>query len=139
MPARQECGSWLLPRGHAASNVALGRATADAVEAKLLKQAADGTDMRARTQRTAERRAATAPSPEEGRARYDSAERRHVTARELETLGLDQELVATRMRADVSQAKPVSEAIDVGAGTTSAKARKNGLRAAKVQCTIQER
>ncbi|MCD2444370.1 hypothetical protein LQ757_18980 [Agromyces sp. SYSU K20354] len=41
---------------------------------------------------------------------YDSAERREATARDLETKGLDTETIATRMRADVSQGQPATEA-----------------------------
>jgi len=41
---------------------------------------------------------------------YDSAERRAAFAADLESKGLDRELVATRMRADVSNAEPATEA-----------------------------
>lgn len=41
---------------------------------------------------------------------YDSAERREATAREMEARGVAPEQVATVMRADVSQAKPATEA-----------------------------
>lgn len=42
---------------------------------------------------------------------YDSAERRKATAREMETKGIDQRVVASRMQADVSQAKPATAAV----------------------------
>lgn len=51
---------------------------------------------------------------EDERAAYDTAERRQATARELEARGIDPEVVATRMRADVSQARPAPEAAGVG-------------------------
>lgn len=57
---------------------------------------------------------------------YDSAERREATAHELESKGLDHELVATRMRADVSQGRPATEAVKPAA--RPAKARKGRLR-----------
>ena len=57
---------------------------------------------------------------------YDSAERREATAHELESRGLDHELVATRMRADVSQGRPATEAVKPAA--RPAKARKGRLR-----------
>ena len=41
---------------------------------------------------------------------YDSAERRAAFAADLEAKGIDRELVATRLRADVSNAKPATEA-----------------------------
>lgn len=42
---------------------------------------------------------------------YDSAERRQITAHDLENKGMDQEVIATRMRADVSQGKPAVNAV----------------------------
>ncbi len=41
---------------------------------------------------------------------YDSAERREVDAAELEGRGIDKKVVETRMRADVSQARPATDA-----------------------------
>ena len=46
----------------------------------------------------------------QGRATYDSPERREAFASELERVGVDREIVATRVRADVSQAAPATEA-----------------------------
>lgn|GEM_PF-507000 len=57
---------------------------------------------------------------------YDSAERREATAQDLESRGLDHELVATRMRADVSQGRPATEAVKPGG--RPAKARKGRPR-----------
>jgi hypothetical protein len=42
---------------------------------------------------------------------YDTAERRQSRARELEAKGIDQKVIATRMRADVSQGRPATEAV----------------------------
>ena len=59
----------------------------------------------------------------EGRATYDSAERREAFASDLERAGVDHESVATRVRADVSQAVPATEATRT-AMKKSPKARK---------------
>jgi len=63
---------------------------------------------------------------------YDSAGRRAARAAELEGKQIDQETVATRMRADVSQGRPASEAVSAG---KAAKARKTriGARAERTQ------
>ena len=53
---------------------------------------------------------------------YDSAERREGTARDLESQGIDPAVVKTRMRADISQGKPATEAVT--SKPRSAKARK---------------
>lgn len=45
---------------------------------------------------------------------YDRAERREGTAKELESKGIDGQAVVTRMRADVIQAKPATEAVQAG-------------------------
>lgn len=50
----------------------------------------------------------------DGRIVYDSAERRAATARDLEARGIDREVIAARMRADVGQAKPATEAVKPG-------------------------
>jgi hypothetical protein len=68
-----------------------------------------------------------------GLIEYDSAERREGTARELEAAGLDRELVATKMRADVSQAKPATEAVTTTRTGRAAKARTTGVRTARAQ------
>lgn len=74
-----------------------------------------------------------------GEALYDSAERRDATARELESRGLGGDVVAAKMYADVSQAKPATEAgTEVGAGR-STKAPKTRGRTAQVQRAGVER
>ena len=60
---------------------------------------------------------------EDGRDLYDTAGRRQGFARELEGKGIDGEVVATRLRADVSQARPATEATLV-ATSNSPKARR---------------
>jgi len=47
----------------------------------------------------------------DGRTVYDTAERRYSTANELEAQGIESTVVATRMRADVSQGRPATEAV----------------------------
>src|SRR5690606_8107211 len=69
---------------------------------------------------------------EDGRNLYDSAERRDGTARELEAKGINAEVVATRMRADVSQGTPATEAVK-GAGKKAPKPRKAKVRGAQPQ------
>ena len=68
---------------------------------------------------------------------YDSAERRKATAREMETKGIDQRVVASRMQADVSQAKPATAAVTTQASRakraraargTSAQRHRSGLQ-----------
>ncbi|MHB9004288.1 MAG: hypothetical protein ACYC6C_09540 [Coriobacteriia bacterium] len=58
---------------------------------------------------------------------YDSADRRATRAAELEGKQIDQETVATRMRADVSQGRPAADAVLAG---KAAKARKTRIGAA---------
>lgn len=70
---------------------------------------------------------------------YDSAERREATARDLEANGVDRELVATRMHADVSQAKPATEAVTTTRTGRAAKARKTRGRTAQAQRTGLDR
>ena len=70
---------------------------------------------------------------EDGRSTYDSAERRQGTARDLEASGIDSELVATKMRADVTQAKPATDAVKGARTGKAAKARETRSRAAQVQ------
>lgn len=133
------------------------RAAAENAEAVRLMQHADRDDERAEQARAAaehepdpgERARATAEAEqrektaggarEDGRVLYDSAERRSATASDLEAKGIDQEVVATRMRADVSQAKPATEAVKAGRATTSPKARKTRARGAQVQRTGLDR
>lgn len=127
------------------------RAAAEATEAQLLLNQADQEDRRAdearlsaehepdaetRAQRLSEAEAAGDRSTairEDGRTVYDSAERRDGTARDLESRGIDGQTVATRMRADVSQAKPATEAVkSVRAKTPKARSSR-GTRGTQVQ------
>lgn len=111
-----------------------------AEDARAAAEHEPDVDERARAAAEAEQREAIADrAREDGRALYDSAERREGTAADLESKGVDQEVVATRMRADVSQAKPATEAVK-GAGTRKApKARKTRGRGAQVQRTGLDR
>lgn len=54
---------------------------------------------------------------------YDSAERHGAMAAELETKGIDERTLETRMRADISQGKPATEAIKQDRGTKARKGR----------------
>ncbi|WP_341359619.1 hypothetical protein V5H98_18190 [Georgenia sp. M64] len=84
-------------------------------------------DERLRATAEAERREAAADHLRaDGRAMYDSAERRRATAHDLEAKGIDQKVVATQIRADVSQGRPATEA--VRAATRTAEARKTRTR-----------
>jgi len=75
----------------------------------------------------------------EGRATYDSAERREAFASDLERVGVDREIVATRVRADVSQAKPATDATRTTA-TKAPRARKGRAgRGQQVQRTGLDR
>lgn len=69
---------------------------------------------------------------------YDSAERREATARDLESKGIDREVVATKMQADVSQAKPATEATKA-TSARAPRARKNRGRGVQVQRTGLQR
>lgn len=70
---------------------------------------------------------------EDGRAAYDGAERRDATASELRAKGNSNNIVDTRMRADVSQARPATEAVAIQAAGRSSKARKSRSRATQRQ------
>ncbi len=105
------------------------RAAWDRAEAQRLLAQADREDLRAgetgvaaehepdpgeraRAVAEAEQREVTAGRVrEDGRTLYDSAERRASMARDMEARGIDRDLVAMRMRADVSQARPATEAV----------------------------
>ena len=77
---------------------------------------------------------------EDSRNTYDSSERRDATAAGLEQRGIDQEAIGARMRSDVSNAKPATEAARNGAAKKSrAKARPSRGRGAQVQRTGLER
>lgn len=127
------------------------RAAAENAEAARLMQQADRDDARADQARAAaehepdpdERARATAEAEQRettaagthqyGRTLYDSAERRSATSSELEAKGIDREIVAARMHADVSQAKPSAEAVKGGPAPNGAKARKARSRGPQVQ------
>ena len=72
-----------------------------------------------------------AQAEQEGHRVWDSAERREATAEELRAKGIDAETVATRMRADVAQGKPATEAVKGSAGRRPPTARKTRVRAKK--------
>jgi hypothetical protein len=75
----------------------------------------------------------------EGRGTYDSAERREAFASDLERAGVDHESVATRVRADVSQGKPATDATRTTA-TKAPRARKGRAgRGQRVQRTGLDR
>lgn len=84
-------------------------------EARAAAEFEPDAEERARAQTEAGQRDAIADrTREDGKVAYDSADRRSSTAAELEGRGIAQETVATRMRADVSQAKPATAAVAVG-------------------------
>lgn len=133
------------------------RAAAEHAEAQRLMQQADREDRLADQARSAaehepdpdERARAAAEAAErdvfgdrareDGRAAYDSAERREATASELRAKGIDGDVVETRMRADVSQARPATEAVAAKTAGRSPKARKTRGRAAQAQRTGLDR
>jgi hypothetical protein len=81
----------------------------------------------------AQREALSDRAREDGRATYDSAERRDATASELRAKGIASDVVDTRMRADISQARPATEAVAAKTAGRSPKAQKSRGRAAQVQ------
>jgi hypothetical protein len=99
----------------------------------------DPTERERAQEEATQREHTAAAAREDGAALYDSAERRASTAGDLESKGIDQETVATRMRADVSQAKPAAEAVNGATRGKAAKARKNRSRAAQVHHTSLDR
>ncbi|MFJ2662673.1 coiled-coil domain-containing protein [Arthrobacter koreensis] len=127
------------------------RAATEAAEAQLLLNQADQEDRRAdetrlaaehepnpetRAQRLAEAEAAGDRSTairEDGRTAYDSAERREGTASDLESRGIDSQTVAARMRSDVSQAKPATEAIRANSSKTLKARNRSSSRGAQLQ------
>lgn len=64
---------------------------------------------------------------------YDSADRRQVTAADLEAKGVDAGAVETRVRADVSQGRPATEAVASAAGRKASKARATRARSLQAQ------
>lgn len=140
-----------------AADEARNRAAADDAETQLLMQQAE-QHAEQDEQRRAEARAAAEHEPdaaervraasdaeqseaaadrarEGGRVTYDSAERREIMATDLHARGVDSETVATRMHADVSQAKPATEAAAAGGAQKSGppKARRGRGRSNQVQ------
>ena len=65
---------------------------------------------------------------------YDSAERREAVAADLEARGIDSDVAATRMRSDVSQARPATAATR-GTGKKAPKTRKTRGKIAQIQRT----
>ena len=156
-PAAVSAAMQKAERDRADADAERHRAATEAAEAQLLLNQADQEDRRAdevrlsaehehdpdiQAQRLAEAEAAGDRSGairEDGRAVYDSAERRDGTARDLESRGIDGQTVATRMRADVSQAKPATEAV-TGSKSKAPKARRGrSSRAAQIQNTGLDR
>ena len=133
------------------------RAAAEHAEAQRLMQQADREDRLADQARSAaehepdpdERARAASEAAqrdalgdrarEDGRATYDSAERRDATASELRAKGIASDVVDTRMRADVSQARPATDAVAAKTAGRSPKARKTRGRAAQAQRTGLDR
>lgn len=74
-----------------------------------------------------------------GRAVYDSAERREASARDLKKHGVGEKAVAAKMYADVSQAKPATEAVQSDGRIRGSKARKYRSRSTQVQRAGVER
>ena len=62
---------------------------------------------------------------EDSKNMYDSSQRRAVMASELEASGIEQEVIATRMRADISQAKPATEATKTNPTNSTKQARRS--------------
>ena len=150
-PAAVSAAMQKAERDRADADAERHRAATEAAEAQLLLNQADQEDRRAdearvsaehehdhdiQAQRLAEAEAAGDRSGairEDGRAVYDSAERREGTARDLESRGIDGQTVATRMRADVSQAKPATEAVKSVRAKTPKARKSRGTRGAEVQ------
>lgn len=103
-------------------------------QARASAQYEPDPDERIRAAAIAEQAEALSEQASADRAtRYDSAERRQGTARDLEAKGISSEVVATRLRADVSQGKPATEAVTVASKTTAPKVRKAAGRGPTVQ------
>ncbi len=79
-----------------------------------------------------------AVAQEDTAPRYDSAQRRVATARDLEAQGIAPDAVATKIRADISQATPATEAT-AAAGARAPKARKRRSRGAQIHRTGLQR
>ena len=61
---------------------------------------------------------------EDSKNLYDSSERRAAMASDLEAKGIEQEVIATRLRADISQAKPATQATKTNPTNSTKQARK---------------
>lgn len=111
---------------HATAETERNRAATDRAEAQQLMQQADQQDRATEATRDDDR----SPDPastqsgrnaeQEAHVLYDSAERRERTARDFESHGVDPEVVKTRMRADISQASPATNAVTSKARSTKA-------------------
>lgn len=129
-------------RDHAQGEAERSRAVAENAEAlRLLEHAAQEEERAERARAAAEheadpaeraralaeaeqREAIVASAQADSQPLYDSAERRSATASDLETRGIERDVIATRVRADVSQAKPATEAVRAGVGGRSRTARR---------------
>jgi hypothetical protein len=114
------------------------------VEARLLLEQADYDDARAEEARDVAEHAPgidederlrqiveaeqkhqdAAQTEHDGHQVWDSAERKQAIAEELHAKGIDAEVVATRMRADIAQGKPATEAVKGTVGRRPPAARK---------------
>lgn len=118
-------------RARAEKDATDGRALV--AEADRIDQAAErkanGSSPEGTVEPEAERQRADAVR-EEARGSYDSAERRETMAYELEASGVDSELVAVRIRADIGQGLPATGAVkDAGRSVKSGgRIRRDGMR-----------
>jgi hypothetical protein len=114
----------------------------DVTAAVSLLAAADRADHRAEEAADAEQPGGTVAdvAPDLGaRVAYDSAERREAVAADLEAQGIEVETVATRVRADVSQAQPATGAT-TSRPRTAPRARKTRKgRGAQIRRTGRDR
>lgn len=133
-------------RDRAQGDAERSRAAAEKAEAlRLLEQAAQEEERAERARAAAEheadpaeraralaeaeqREAIVASAQADSQTLYDSAERRSATANDLEARGIDREVIATRVRADVSQAKPATGAVQASVGGRARKARRLTIR-----------
>ncbi|MDR7184622.1 hypothetical protein J2X85_001645 [Microbacterium trichothecenolyticum] len=128
------------------------RAATEEIEAAVLLRHAEAADRDAEERRTraehtpdvdeqerllsaaAEHERLADAARSDAQPRYDSAERRALTALQMEQQGIGHQAVAAKMRADVSQAKPATEAVK-GKPGRGAKARPNRSRSTQAQRT----
>lgn len=107
------------------------RATQDRAEAEQLMQQADQQDRATERARDDDRSAGPAngqagsDAQQEAHVLYDSADRREDTAEALKAQGLEPSVVETRMRADVSQGTPATQAVAKDSRPRSLKTLKN--------------